>query len=148
MRLTTYTDFSLRMLIYLAVNIDRSVTIQEIAQSFRISRAHLMKVAHQLGVMGYIETTRGRNGGLRLALEAHEIELAEVVARTEPDMALVPCFSPRETTCAIVPVCVLRRVTEEARAAFMDVLGNYTLADLAAPKSKLKSLLAHAHETG
>ncbi len=142
MRLTAYTDYSLRMLMHLAVNLDRPVTIEEIATSYRISRAHLMKVAHQLGVMGYIVTTRGRNGGLRLARAARDIGLADVVVRTEPDMALVPCLDARSTDCPIIAVCVLRRAVEKARAAFVEVLGGYTLADLVAPQSALKSLLS------
>ena len=142
MRLTAYTDYSLRMLMHLAVNLDRPVTIEEIAKSYVISRAHLMKVAHQLGVMGYIVTTRGRHGGLRLSRSACEIGLADVVVRTEPDLALVPCLDSRNAECPIIAVCVLRRAVEKARTAFIDVLSGYTLADLIAPQSALKSLLA------
>ena len=148
MRMTTYTDYSLRMLMHLAVNLDRPVTIEEIAKSYRISRSHLMKVAHQLGVMGYIATTRGRNGGLRLARDAREIGLADVVLRTEPDLALVPCLDGMNTDCPIVAVCVLRRAVEKARAAFIEVLRGYTLADLVAPQAALKRILASATDSG
>ena len=148
MRLTAYTDYSLRMLMHLAVNLDRPVTIEEIAKSYRISRTHLMKVAHQLGVMGYIATTRGRNGGLRLARDAHDIGLADVVVKTEPDLAIVPCLDDTNADCPIMTVCVLRRAVEKARAAFIEVLSGYTLADLVAPQSALKRLLASATDSG
>ena len=94
MRLTVYTDYALRMLMYLALKDDGLATIEEIAQSYGISKNHLMKVAHQLGVAGYVDTVRGRNGGLRLAKPAKAIGLGEVVRHTEPDMAIVMCFEP------------------------------------------------------
>ncbi|MES2602709.1 MAG: Rrf2 family transcriptional regulator, partial [Pseudomonadota bacterium] len=88
MRLTTYSDYALRMLMYLALKEDRLATIAEIAASYDISSNHLMKVAHQLGVAGYVETVRGRGGGLRLAKQPDTIRLADVVRYTEPDMAI------------------------------------------------------------
>ena len=94
MRLTVYTDYSLRLLMYLALKDDGLATIEEIAKSYGISKNHLMKVAHQLGVAGYVETVRGRHGGLRLAKPAKAIGLGEVVRHTEPDMAIVMCFEP------------------------------------------------------
>ena len=93
-RLTVYTDYSLRMLMYLAVKGDGLATIAEVADAYGISKAHLTKVAHQLGLAGYVETVRGKGGGLRLARPAERIGLGDVVRRTEPDMALVPCFEP------------------------------------------------------
>src|SRR6187397_1161580 len=108
MRLTVYSDYSLRLLMYLALKEDGLATISEIAKSYGISENHLMKVAHQLGVGGYVVTMRGRNGGLRLAKSADAIRLGDVVRRTEPDMALVPCFKPVDAPCAIRPSCVLR----------------------------------------
>ena len=94
MRLTVYTDYALRMLMYLALKEDELATIAEISVSYGISKNHLMKVAHQLGVAGYVETVRGRGGGLRLARRIEAIGLGEVVRFTEPDMAIVPCFKP------------------------------------------------------
>ena len=94
MRLTVYTDYSLRLLMYLALKDDGLATIEEIAKSYGISKNHLMKVAHQLGVAGYVDTVRGRHGGLRLAKPAKAIGLGEVVRHTEPDMAIVMCFEP------------------------------------------------------
>ena len=141
MRLTVYTDYALRLLMYLAVREDRLATIAEIAESFDISRNHLMKVAHQLGVAGYVETVRGRGGGLRLAKSVEAIGLGEVVRHTEPDMAIVQCFKPLNAPCAIRPCCVLRRAMEKARDAFIDVLDGYTLSDLVQPRGRLVNLL-------
>jgi Rrf2 family nitric oxide-sensitive transcriptional repressor len=141
MRLTTYSDYALRVLMYLALKSDGLSTIAEIAGSYKISEAHLMKVVHQLGVAGYIETVRGRGGGLRLAKPAETIGLAEVIRTTEPDMAIVSCLKPLNAPCMINPSCVLKRVLERAQRAFMEVLEGYTLADLAAPRGRLSSLL-------
>jgi len=131
-RLTVYSDYALRLLMYLAVKTDGLATIAEIADAYDISRTHLMKVAHELGVAGYVETVRGRGGGLR------------VVRHTEPDMALVPCFAPINADCTIERCCVLRKALQRAGDAFLDVLDDYTLADLVRPRSALQSLLAIA----
>jgi Rrf2 family nitric oxide-sensitive transcriptional repressor len=130
MRLTVYTDFSLRVLMYLAVRPERRPTISEIASTYGISKNHIMKVVHQLGVAGYIETVRGKNGGMRLARLPQDIVLGEVVRRTEPDMALVPCFDPVNAPCVIGPACKLRHALQQARDAFLAVLDDYTVADL------------------
>lgn len=141
MRLTIYTDYSLRLLMYLALKQDGLATIAEVAESYGISRNHLMKVAHQLGVAGYVETVRGRSGGLRLAKPAASIGLGEIVRQTEPDMALVPCFKPVEEDCLIARCCVLRKALDKARAAFVEVLDSYTLGDLTRPRTALQELL-------
>jgi Rrf2 family nitric oxide-sensitive transcriptional repressor len=141
MRLTVYSDYALRMLMYLALKPDQLSTIADIAASYDISENHLMKVAHQLGVGGFVETVRGRGGGLRLAKPVGAIVLAEVVRYTEPDMAIVQCFKPLDAPCAIRPCCVLRRALEKARDAFMAVLEEYTLADLVQPRQRLAGLL-------
>ncbi len=130
MRLTVYTDYSLRMLMYLAVMGDGLATIAEVAAAYGISKAHLTKVAHQLGLAGYVETVRGKGGGLRLARSPGAIGLGDVVRRTEPDMALVPCFGPVHAPCPIVPACGLRGALYEAGQAFLAVLDRYSLADL------------------
>lgn len=140
MRLSMYTDFSLRTLMYLAVNVGRHATIAEIARTYRISETHLMKIVHRLGQAGDVETIRGRNGGLRLGRPAASINLGAVVRRTEVDMELVVCFDDA-ATCAISEACVLRCVLREALAAFLAVLDRYTLADLVAPRTKLAALL-------
>lgn len=145
MRLTVYTDYALRMLIYLAAKNDGLATIAEVAGSYGISEHHLTKVAHQLGRSGHIATVRGKGGGLRLARPAGEIKLGEVVRQTEQDMALVPCFNsaeaPAGVPCPIVSVCGLRGVLGEAMQAFLAVLDRYTLADLMQQRAGLRSLL-------
>ena len=145
MRLTVYTDYSLRMLIYLAVKDEELATIGEVADHYGISQHHLTKVAHQLGLAGFIATVRGKGGGLRLARPSREIGLGAVVRRTEPDMALVPCFAsveaPAGRPCPIVPACGLRNVLAEAQQAFMAVLDRYSLADLVKQRTGLQALL-------
>ena len=141
MRLTVYTDYSLRVLMYLALREEQLATIAEIAESYKISRNHLMKVAHQLGVAGFVETVRGRGGGLRLAKPIGAIGLGEVVRYTEPDMAIVSCFEPIGEPCAIQSCCVLKRALKAARDAFLEVLDGYTLNDLIQPGGRLTGLL-------
>lgn len=141
MRLTVYTDYSLRMLMYLAVKEGNRATIAEVAAAYGISKAHLTKVAHQLGLAGYVGTVRGKGGGLCLARAATQIRLGDVVRRTEPDMALVPCFKPVHGPCPIVPACGLRGALHEARQAFLAVLDRYSLDDLVQRRAELASLL-------
>jgi len=141
-RLTVYTDFSLRLLMFLALRSDRLATIAEIAKAYGVSRNHLMKVAHQLGLAGYVETVRGKGGGLRLAREPKDIVLGEVVRHAEPDMALVPCFDPVGASCAILPCCRLIHALAGARRAFLTALDQHTLADLVRPRARLRRLLA------
>lgn len=140
MKLSVYTDYTLRTLMYLAVNAGRSTTIADIANAYRISEAHLMKVVHQLGVAGDVGTTRGRNGGIRLARSPADINLGAVVRRTEVDMDLVPCFDDAES-CAISSICLLKGVLSEALGMFLTVLDRYTLADLITPRRGLSVLL-------
>lgn len=128
MRLTRYTDYSLRTLMYLGLHEPRQSSIAEIASAYGISESHLTKVVHQLGRAGLIRTTRGRGGGLRLGKPAAEIIVGSVVRQTEEDLALVECFATE--ACAITAPCRLRRVLGEALAAFLGVLDRYTLADL------------------
>jgi len=141
MRLTVYTDYSLRLLIYAALKPDGLVNISEVADAYGISRNHLTKVVHQLGIAGFLETVRGKGGGLRLSRPSVEIRVGDVVRCTEPDMALTPCLQPIEGSCPIIPSCRLRAALQEARDAFLRVLDSYTLADLAAAAPQLRSLL-------
>ena len=140
MRLTAYTDYSLRVLIQLALRPDKLVTISEIARAYRISEHHLMKVVHQLGVAGYIETVRGHGGGMRLAKKPTEIVVGDVVRHTEPDLGLVDCFRT-PNSCAIEPACALSGILGEALEAFLAVLDRHTLADLIAKRVPLAHLL-------
>ena len=136
MRLTLYTDYSLRVLLYLAGREDENVTITEIADFYRISRNHLVKVVHNLGLDGYILTSRGRHGGLRLARPAQDILVGEVVRSTEPDLDLLECFNPATDQCVISNSCSLKGVIFNAQAAFLEVLDQYTLADMAKASKK------------
>lgn len=129
MRLTNFSDYALRVLMYAAVQSDRLITIEETAEVYGISRAHLMKVANQLTRAGYLKAVRGRSGGLALAKRPNRIKLGEVLRATEPDFTLVECFSS-EGNCLISPRCRLRGVLQEALSAFTGTLDRYTLADL------------------
>jgi Rrf2 family transcriptional regulator, nitric oxide-sensitive transcriptional repressor len=137
MRITAYSDYSLRLLMYLAISPDGRGTISEVAERYDISRAHVMKVAHQLGRAGYVETIRGRAGGLRLARPPEVIRVGEVLRLTESDFNMVPCFESGKL-CVITPSCVLKRALAEATRAFLATLDGYTLADLAAPEAALR----------
>ncbi len=129
MHLTRYSDYSLRVLMYLAVKAPRMGTIEEISEAYGISRGHLMKVVRHLGALGLIDTLRGRRGGLQLARAPAEIGVGDVIRRTEENLALVECFRDGGT-CPIQDACALRRAFQEALEAFLDVLDGYTLADL------------------
>ena len=136
MRLTRYTDYALRVLTYLGAQPERVCSIAEIARAYGISQNHLMKMAHDLGKVGYVEGVRGRTGGIRLARPAAQISVGEVVRRTGEGVDQVECDE-----CAIAPACDLTRILDEALAAFMKVLDSYTLADLLKRRTKLLRLL-------
>ncbi|NQD37900.1 Rrf2 family transcriptional regulator [Permianibacter sp. IMCC34836] len=141
MRITQYTDYALRVLIYLGLQPDRLATIGEIAERYAISRSHLMKVVNQLVQEGFVEGVRGKGGGIRLALPAGEIRVGDVVRKIEPDLILVECFGPGNH-CVITPACDLKRALYEALQAFLKVLDSYTLADfLGKQRGPLLSLL-------
>ncbi len=142
MRLTTYTDYGLRVLMYLGLREERLATINEISAAYAISANHLMKVTHNLGKLGYIKTVRGRGGGMRLAGRPEEVNLGQLVRKLEPDFAIVECFDPAHSTdCIIAPACRLQLVFDKAARAFLEVLDQHTLADLLQDSTRLKSLL-------
>ncbi|TCI00911.1 Rrf2 family transcriptional regulator [Roseococcus sp. SYP-B2431] len=132
MRLTLHTDYALRALIYLGLRRGRRVSIREIAAAHRISENHLVKVVHNLGRGGFLETTRGKGGGLRLARAPEEIRIGDVVRFTEEDMALAACFQDpaQGGGCALIDACRLQSLLGEALGAFLAVLDRRTLADL------------------
>lgn len=138
MRLTTMTDFALRLLMYVGNQPDRLCTISEVSAAYGISEAHLMKVTHQLGLHGWIETIRGKGGGMRLAHAPSAINLGAVVRSIEPDFALVECFATG-SQCVLTGRCQLASVLEGAIQAFMAHLNRHSLADLL-HSSELKML--------
>lgn len=142
MRLTTYTDYSLRVLMYVAVRPDPLPTISQITESYGISKNHVMKVVSGLSQLGYLRTIQGKGGGLTLGRPADSIVVGELVRATEPDLALMPCFEPLNEECAIYPSCALKRAVHEARKAFLEVLDRYTLSDLTRNRTALRGLLA------
>ncbi len=129
MRLTNFTDYAMRVLMYAATHEDRLITIEETAEVYGISRAHLMKVVNLLTKTGFLKATRGRTGGLSLGKRPDRIRLGDVVRATEPDFAIVECFSPNNN-CAITPRCRLKGVLKESLSAFTATLDRYTLADV------------------
>ena len=126
-------------MIYLALQQERLVTIQQIADSYDISKNHLMKVVHQLTLKGYIESVRGKNGGLRLHRRPEDINIGVLVRETEQDMNLVECFSS-DNQCCITPVCGLKNILAEALRAFLNTLDQYTLADILTERQKTQLL--------
>ena len=130
MRLTVYTDYGLRLLMYVALKKGELATIQEVADAYGISKNHLMKVTYDLGRYGFLETVRGRGGGFRLARASEQIGLGDVVRRMEEDFAMVECFAPSSNRCAITGSCRLKGILKDALGAYLAVLDHYTLADL------------------
>ena len=139
MRLTAYTDYTLRTLMHLGLNRDKLVTIQDIADIHGISKNHLMKVVHQLGLSGMVETVRGRNGGLRLNKEPSAINIGEVVRNTETDFFMAECFSPGNFLCSYASDCSLKSVLHAATTAYLDVLDGVTLENLITKNSRYAS---------
>ena len=129
MRLTNFSDYALRVLMYAAAKNERLITIDETAKFYGISRTHLMKVVSQLTRAGYLKAVRGRSGGLALAKRPHSIRIADVLRITEPDFALAECLGDGNR-CVITPRCRLRGALKEAMTEFTRVLDGYTLADL------------------
>ena len=136
MRLTLGTDYALRTLIYVGTKGERLSTIAEIAESFGVSKTHLMKVVNKLGQQGYIDTVRGKGGGIRLRRPPVEIRVGAIVRETEEDLAVVGCLA-ESGFCRIEGCCVLREALRQATVAFLRTLDGYTLADLLAPGAVL-----------
>jgi len=142
MKLTDYTDYTLRVLIYLGLHPDELVTIRQVAEAYRISRNHLMKIVNQLSQSGLVAATRGRNGGVRLALPPERINIGAVVRATEADFRIVECFDQVNNQCVLSPACRLRAAMHEALEAFFRVLDGLTLADVIANAGQIRALVA------
>lgn len=139
MRLTRYTDYAMRVLLYVGARPDRLCSIAEISRAYGISQNHLMKVVHDLGKAGYIASARGRFGGIRLGRPPEQISVGDVVRHTEDGFDLADCGG-----CIIAPACGLTGALREALAAFMAVLESYTLADLLTRRDDMLGLLMAA----
>ena len=133
MRLSKYTDYSLRVLLYCAMQRHRLVTISELAEQHGLSKSHLMKVVNDLARQGLIETTRGRGGGLRLLAEPAAIRIGDVVRAAETDFRLVECFEPETNACTLTPNCRLKHLFGDALAGYFRTLDAATLADMVPP---------------
>lgn len=142
MRLTLYTDYSLRVLLYIGIKgTEKLSTVQEVSDAYGISKNHLTKVVHELGKLGLIETVRGRGGGFRLNMAPKEINVGDVVRKMEDDFHLVECFNCATNKCVITPVCKLKDVLHEALNAYFKVLDSYTLADFVENNEGLATIL-------
>ncbi|MEJ6077113.1 Rrf2 family transcriptional regulator [Vibrio sp. 1-Bac 57] len=143
MHITRYTDYSLRVLIYLAIHQEQLATISVIANSYGISKNHLMKIVQQLNQQGYLLATRGKNGGIKLNRPAEQINIGQLVREIEDKNKLVECFGT-DNQCVITPSCQLKNIFAEAQENFFSTLDAYTLSDLVGPKQqgKLADLLA------
>jgi len=140
MRVTTHSDFALRVLIFAALQGDRPSRIEDVAERYQISKSHLTKVVWNLSSAGFLTTARGRAGGLRLARPPEEINLGAVLRATEDNGALVECFNT-SGCCVITPACRARRIFREALEAFHAVFDKYTLADLMTREPDLRKAL-------
>ncbi|WP_342388937.1 RrF2 family transcriptional regulator [Salinicoccus bachuensis] len=129
MKLTLYTDYSLRVLMYLSMREEEKVQIDEIAGYYNISRNHLTKVVHHLSKLGYVKTVRGRGGGIMLNYKPEALNIGEVVRQTEDNFHMAECFS-EGNECVLTPVCGLRFVLNDALKAYLEVLDKYTLQDI------------------
>lgn len=141
MRLTTFSDYTIRVLIYIGLNPEKRATINELADAYGISRNHLMKVVHHLGQTGYIETVRGKGGGFLLAMPASGINIGHLIRSTEERVSLVACFGEDRSDCRIHGICEMKGILREAVEAFYGVLERYTLADLLRDPARLSELL-------
>jgi Rrf2 family nitric oxide-sensitive transcriptional repressor len=141
MRLTLRTDYALRVLIYVSLKGERLSTIPEIVTHFDVSKGHVMKVVHELGKRGYLETVRGKNGGLRLSRKPHQINVGAVVRDMEQELGVVGCLQGQEDFCRIQKHCVLKGALRDATNAFLATLDRYTLEDLIKPRRPLMAFL-------
>lgn len=140
MRLTTFSDYSLRVLIYLAAEPDRRATIAEIARAFDVSENHLMKVVHFLGKAGWLRNVRGKGGGMELARAPEDIRIGAVIRDCETQLP-AECFDRETNRCVITPTCQLRHVLKEATDTFYATLDRYTLADITGNRRALTRIL-------
>lgn len=137
MKLTSYTNYALRSLQQAALRHPELVRVDDVVRVHGLARPHIVKIVHELGRAGYLETVRGRGGGFRLGRPAEEIVVGDVVRLTEKQMDVVECFNPESNTCPLLGICRLSSALQKATRAFMDVLDNLTIADIAANADQL-----------
>jgi len=142
MKLTRYSNYALRALQLAALKAPKLVKIEDVAKIHKLSAPHIMKIVHELGKAGYIETVRGRNGGFQLARLPQDIIVGDIVRITEGTMDVVECFNPDKNTCPLIEVCILSRKIKQATAAFMAVLDDVTIADISANRGQLLEKIA------
>jgi len=141
MRLTQFSNYALRTLMFANLNEGRLFKCQEVADAFGISKAHLIKCVHQLGQWGFLECKRGRNGGFRLARPATEITVAQVIRKTEDTLDLVECFNGETNSCPLSAQCKLSRALQKALNVFIEELNYLTIQDITANRAELNALL-------
>ncbi len=146
MKLTSYTNFALRSLQLAALKSPELIRVDDVVRVHGLARPHIVKIVHELGLAGYVVTQRGRNGGFRLGKPAEEIVIGDVVRLTEGPLDLVECFNPEKNTCPLIGVCRLSRALQKATRAFMEVLDDLTLADIAANRDDLLGRIAPLEE--
>ncbi|MBL0373989.1 Rrf2 family transcriptional regulator [Rhizobium sp. KVB221] len=146
MQLTTFTDYGLRILMYLAAQPERQCSVREIADHYGISRNHLVKVAHRLSKLGFIESTKGKGGGIRLADKPASMRLGDIVLKLEPNMHIVECFDKTTNCCRVTAICRAKDFFRQANQAFIDVLNRYSLRDtIVSGKSFLEAFALPEH---
>jgi len=141
MRLTQYSNYALRTLMFANLHSDRLCQCQEVADAFNISKAHLVKCVHHLGQWGFIKSVRGRNGGFKLARPAEDITVGAVIRKTEDTIELVECFNSETNTCPLISQCKLNLVLMQAMKRFMDEMDQVTIADITSNQRSLLNLL-------
>ena len=146
MKLTSYTNFAMRSLQLAALKAPNLIRVDDVVRVHGLARPHIVKIVHELGQAGYIVTQRGRGGGFRLAKPAEEIIVGDVVRLTEGPLDLVECFNPENNTCPLIGICKLSRALQEATRAFMAVLDDLTLADIASNRNDLLARIAPLEE--
>ncbi|WP_170345251.1 Rrf2 family transcriptional regulator [Ruegeria atlantica] len=146
MKLTSYSNFALRSLQLAALKAPNRIRVDDVVRVHGLARPHIVKIVHELGRAGYLETTRGRGGGFRLAKPAEDIVIGDVIRLTEGPLDVVECFNPEKNTCPLIGICKLSQAIQKATRAFMAVLDDLTLADIAANRAELLNRIAPIEE--
>lgn len=147
MKLTAYSNYAMRSLQLAALKAPNLIRVDDVVKVHGLARPHIVKIVHELGRAGYLETRRGRGGGFRLAKAPEDIIIGDVVRLTEGPLDLVECFNPEANTCPLIGICKLSRALQQASRAFMSVLDDLTLADIASNRSDLLARIAPLEET-